>query len=101
MVAQKHDSWDQYSDSCHYMVGKHISQYNFRLCSCWKHVLKEKNMLSQADSSLEAVVAEEAVSEVIKCLDEIKVIIPGNVTKQQERTSTRMKQGAPKPVLKV
>ena len=45
--------------------------------------------------------AEEAVSEDIKRLDEIKDFVHDNVTKQQERTMKGMKQGAPKPGFKI
>lgn len=58
-------------------------------------------MCSQVDSTVEVVVAEEAVSEDIKRLDQIKDIVHGNITKQQERTSRRMKHGAPKSALKI
>lgn len=45
--------------------------------------------------------AEEAVSDDIKRLDDIKDIVHDNVTKQQERTMKKMKQGAAKPGLKI
>lgn len=45
--------------------------------------------------------AQKAVSEEMKRLDHIKDIIHGNATKQQESTLMQMKQGAPKPALKI
>ena len=47
------------------------------------------------------MVAEEAVSEDIKRLDDIKDILQGNISKQQEKIRRRMKHGAAKPALKV
>ena len=47
------------------------------------------------------MVAEEAVSEDIKRLDDIKDILQGNISKQQEKIRRRMKHGAAKPALKI
>lgn len=44
---------------------------------------------------------EKTVSEDIKHLDQIKDIVHGNVTKQQESTRRRVKHGAPKPALEL
>lgn len=46
------------------------------------------------DGSVEAVVAEETVSEDIMCLDVL-------VSKQQEKTRKHLRQGAPKYVIKI
>ncbi|KAA0722261.1 hypothetical protein E1301_Tti014473 [Triplophysa tibetana] len=58
-------------------------------------------MCLKLDSSIEVVVAEEAVSEDIRRLDEIKDIVQGNITIQQESTRRRMKHSTPKPALKI
>ncbi|CAJ1087234.1 uncharacterized protein LOC121641551 [Xyrichtys novacula] len=48
------------------------------------------------DSSVEAVVGEEALSEDIERLEGVRAIVQRNVEKQQEKTRRRLQSGAPK-----
>ncbi|XP_061732882.1 uncharacterized protein LOC133536406 [Nerophis ophidion] len=53
------------------------------------------------DSSVEAIVGEEALWEDIERLESVRDIVLSNVAKQQESTRLRLTTGAPKANLKV
>ncbi|CAK6969730.1 hypothetical protein FSCOSCO3_A018470 [Scomber scombrus] len=82
------------------LVYKTKGQYPANISKAEKNEVRRKaSKFVVEDSSVEDVVAEEAVSDEVKRLDEIMDIVHNNVTKQQEKTMK--KQGAAKPGFKI